>query len=100
VVGNLPPGHRSASSSSTFAPASSTSRDDQGSGTQAASTSPFLNASSVCAFSRFVTLTLPVRFFSANHFLSATSCVLPSCGVTTVAPLSCSIVVMSGRTTS
>ena len=35
-----------------------------------------------------------------SHFFSATSCVLPSCGVAMILPLSCSGEVMSGETTS
>ena len=51
VVRNFSSGHRVFSSTSTLPPASSTSRDAHGSGSQAPSISPDLNRSRVCVFS-------------------------------------------------
>ena len=59
VVGNSPSSHRSASSTSTLAPASSTRREAQGSGSQAPSSWPYWNRSSVWAFSVGVMVTSP-----------------------------------------
>ena len=105
VVGNSPSGHRVFSSTSTFAPAS-TSRELHGSGSQPPATWPgleqverarvvdVLHGHRVRARCRWS------RLFSLSHFLNAMSCVLPACGVAMILPLSCSGEVMSGETTS
>ena len=59
VVWNFSSGHRVFSSTSVLPPASSTSRDAQGSGSQAPSISPVLNRSRVCEFSWFTMSTSP-----------------------------------------
>ena len=104
VVGNLPSGHRVFSSTSTFAPAS-TSRELHGSGSQPPATSPGLEQVERARVVHVLTVTASgpvplVRLFSLSHFFSAMSCVLPACGVAMILPLSCSGEVMSGETTS
>ena len=84
VVTNCPLGHRSFSSTSTFAPASITSRDAHGSGTHAPSRRPCWNSWNVWAFSVGVIATSPPPFgvvfrpWPASQARSATSCVPPS----------------------
>ena len=92
VVWNFSSGHRVFSSTSVLPPASSTSRDAHGSGSQAPSISPDLNRSRVCAFSWLTMSTsLPpvvctFNPLSSSHLRSATSWVPPSCGVARVLP--------------
>ena len=91
VVTNLPSGQMSRSSTSTWPPPSSTRRVAHGSGTQAPSMAPVWNAVSVSAFSCGVMLTSPppavsvVKPCSLSHARRATSCVLPSDGVASLA---------------
>src|SRR6266508_1920831 len=106
VVTNLPPGQSLASSTSTLPPPSRSSRVAHGSGTQAPSISPALNSSRVCAFSWLTTCTSPPPCVSvlnpcpASQLRSATSWVLPSCGVAIFLPRRPWASVMSGRTIS
>src|SRR4249919_1050089 len=93
VVTYLPCGQRSASSTRILPPPSVTRRVAHGSGTQAPTSSPVLNAFSVVALScgRIDTSPPPVvsvlRPFDFSQVRSATSCVLPSCGEATTLPL-------------
>jgi hypothetical protein len=87
-------------------PASSTSRDAHGSGTQAPSIWPSRNSVSACAFSVGVMCTSPPPVvsvaspFSFSQLRRATSCVLPSCGVAMVVPFRSLGDEMPSRTTS
>ncbi len=106
VVTNCPSGQRLRSSTSTVPPPSRTRRVAQGSGTQAPWISPARKVSSVCAFACGTTATSPPpsRFAESpcvfSHARSATSCVLPSCGVASFLPTRSAGVVISGCTTS
>src|SRR5919197_1830797 len=106
VVTNVPWGHRSFSSTSTFPPPVSTSWDAYGSGTQAPSSWPARNAVTIEELSVGWMLTSPppvVFVFSpicASQYRSATSCVFPSSGVPSFLPRSWSGAVIDGFTTS
>lgn len=82
-----------------------TRRLAKGSGTQAPSMSPVAKVCRVCAFSCGTMWTSPpplvsvLRPFSCSQWRSATSWVLPSCGVAIFLPLRSSTVLISGLTT-
>ena len=92
VVTYRPFGHRSRSSTSTLPPPSSTRRVAHGSGTHAPAMSPDWNVSRLTEFSCGSDLDVAtagrrrLEPSSLSHARSATSCVLPSCGVATFLP--------------
>ena len=105
VVTNFPSGQRLRSSTSTTPPPSRTRRVAHGSGTHAPWISPARNVSSVCAFACGTTATSPPpsRFAESpcafSQARSATSCVLPSCGVASFLPIRSAGFVIDGCTT-
>ena len=106
VVTNCPSGHSVSSSTSTVPPPSSTRRDGPRLGHPGAGDVAGLERLSVWAFScgRIVTSPPPAastaKPWSASQVRSATSWVLPVCGLATILPSSCAGVVMPWATTS
>ena len=105
VVTYRPSGHSVASSTSTLPPPSSIRRVAHGSGTQAPAMSPFWKAVSVSALACGTIETSPPPEVSElspsswSQVRSATSWVLPSCGVATFSPFRSSAEVISGVVT-
>src|SRR5690242_965200 len=105
VVTNLPFGQSVDSSTRTCPPPSFTRRVAHGSGTQAPSIEPAWNACRVVALSCGTTDTSPPPVVVVlypwlfSHVRSATSCVLPSCGLASFVPLSWLGLVIEGFTT-